>query len=73
MIQQEEDLIIWPPYMQKAIEKGVLTEEQAFQVRKTNYGAKLSMIDHWFGKVLDAMDRNNLWDDTALFIVTDGH
>ena len=59
--------------MQKAIEKGVLTEEQAFQVR-ANYGAKLSMIDHWFGKVLDAMDRNNLWDDTALFIVTDhGH
>ena len=71
--QREEDLIIWPPYMQKAIEKGVLTEEQAFQVR-ANYGAKLSMIDHWFGKILDAMDRNNLWDDTALFIVTDhGH
>lgn len=32
------------------------------------------MIDHWFGRVLDAMDRLSLWDDTALFLLTDhGH
>ena len=40
--------LIWPPYMQGAIEKGVLTPRQAQQLR-ASYGGKLSMIDHWFG------------------------
>ena len=69
----KEDLIIWPPYSADAIGSGALTERQASHVR-ANYGAKLSMIDHWLGKVLDEMDRQNLWEDTALFLCTDhGH
>ena len=32
------------------------------------------MIDKWFGRVMDALDRNNLWEDTAVFLCTDhGH
>ncbi len=65
--------LIWPPYMKGALEKGVLTERQARQLRAC-YGGKLSMIDHWFGKILDAMERNNLWDDTLFVLCTDhGH
>jgi arylsulfatase A-like enzyme len=65
--------LIWPPYMAGAIEKGVLTERQARQLR-ASYGGKLSMIDHWLGKVLDAIDRNGLTDDTLVVICTDhGH
>jgi len=65
--------MIWPPYMKGAIEKGVLTERQAQQIRAC-YGGKLTMIDHWFGKILDAMDRHNLWDDTMFILCTDhGH
>ncbi len=65
--------LIWPPYMQGALEKGVLTERQAQQIRAC-YGGKLSMIDHWFGKILDAMDRHKLWDDTLFIVCTDhGH
>ncbi|HPA40272.1 MAG TPA: sulfatase-like hydrolase/transferase, partial [Phenylobacterium sp.] len=65
--------LIWPPYMKGAIEKGVLTERQARQLR-AQYGGKLSMIDHWLGKVLDAVDRNGIADDTAIIICTDhGH
>ena len=38
------------------------------------YGAKLTMIDAWFGRVLDALDRSGLWDDTAVIVCTDhGH
>jgi len=71
--QRDEPLTIWPPYAVDAITKGVLTERQAAQVR-ANYGAKLSMIDHWFGRVLDAFNRHDLWDDTALIVTTDhGH
>ncbi len=65
--------LIWPPYHAAAQRKGVLTERQAHQVR-ASYGGKLTMIDHWFGKLLDALDRNNLWEDTAVFVLTDhGH
>ena len=65
--------LIWPPYHAAAQRKGVLTERQAHQVRAC-YGAKLTMIDHWFGKLLDVLDEKALWEDTAVFVLTDhGH
>jgi len=71
--QRDAELVIWPPYSTDAVSKGVLTSAQAAQVR-ANYGAKLSMIDHWLGRVLDALDRHSLWDDTAFVLLTDhGH
>ena len=69
----DEELIIWPPYAVGAVEKGIITERQGQHIR-SNYGAKLSMIDHWFGKILDVMDRDNRWDDTLFIVCTDhGH
>ena len=51
----------------------MLSEREGRQIR-ANYGAKLSMIDHWFGRVLDALDDRALWDDTAVIVCTDhGH
>jgi arylsulfatase A-like enzyme len=65
--------LIWPPYAVGGIERGILDARQGRQVR-SQYGAKLSMIDHWFGKVLDAIDAKGLWDDTLVMVVTDhGH
>ena len=40
--------LIWPPYIVGGSTTGAITEAQARQIRN-NYGAKLSMIDHWFG------------------------
>ena len=62
--------LVWPPYATDVVANGYLTERQAAQTR-ANYGSKLSMIDHWFGKVLDAIDRQQLWDDTAIIVCTD--
>ncbi len=32
------------------------------------------MIDHWFGRLLDVVDAQNLWSDTAVILCTDhGH
>ena len=32
------------------------------------------MIDHWFGRILDQLDEQELWDDTAVVLCTDhGH
>lgn len=65
--------LIWPPYTDGAKRKGLLDDDQARQVR-AQYGAKLSMIDAWFGHVLDALDRGSFWDDTMVVVCTDhGH
>ena len=69
----KDEIIIWPPYSVRTVERGVLTARQAHHIR-ANYGAKLSMIDHWFGRVQDEMDRLDLWRDTAVIVCTDhGH
>ncbi len=65
--------LIWPPYAVAAQKRGLIDERAARQIR-AQYGGKLTMIDRWFGRVLDAIDRNKLWDDTAVFLCTDhGH
>jgi arylsulfatase A-like enzyme len=68
-----DELIIWPPYSVDTVARGVLSEQAARHVR-ANYGAKLSMIDHWLGRLLDEIDANELWRDTAVIVCTDhGH
>ena len=65
--------LIWPPYAVAAQKRGLIDERNARQVR-AQYGGKLTMIDKWFGTVLDAIDRQDLWKDTAVFLCTDhGH
>jgi arylsulfatase A-like enzyme len=65
--------LIWPPYIRGALAHGVLTPRQAQQVRAC-YGAKLTMIDSWFGRVVEAVERNALWETTAVILCTDhGH
>lgn len=65
--------LIWPPYHAAAQRKGVLNERQAHQVR-AQYGGKLTMIDHWFGKVMAALDAQDIAKDTAVIVCTDhGH
>jgi len=69
----EDELMIWPPYAVNGIKEGLLTERQGRHIR-ANYGSKLSMIDHWFGKLLNEMDKSNLWEDTLVIFCTDhGH
>ncbi|MBN2980969.1 sulfatase [Cohnella algarum] len=55
----------WPVY-------GPVTEsaEDVAHMR-CEYAALLAMCDHYLGKVLDAMDRLDLWKDTLLIVNTD--
>jgi len=67
------DLLIWPPYDVDAVGQGRLSEREGRQIR-ANYGAKLSMIDHWAGELFGALDAHGLWDSTAVIVCTDhGH
>ncbi|WP_424929192.1 sulfatase [Amaricoccus tamworthensis] len=38
---------------------------------RASYHASLAMCDELLGQVLDAFDRDNLWEDTALIVTTD--
>jgi arylsulfatase A-like enzyme len=65
--------LIWPPYTVGAQRKGVLSERDARQVR-AQYGGKLTMIDRWFGTLLDAIEASGRADDTVVIVCTDhGH
>jgi arylsulfatase A-like enzyme len=66
-------LSIWPPYLVDAIASGRLDPDRARHIR-ANYGAKLTMIDHWFGRLLAAIDEAGLGASTAVIVCTDhGH
>ncbi len=65
--------LIWPPYGTAVTARGTLDARSARQVR-AQYGAKLTMIDHWFGRITEQFDRHGLWESTALIVCTDhGH
>ncbi|MCD7806707.1 MAG: sulfatase [Lachnospiraceae bacterium] len=55
----------WPPYA-PAVE-----DENTKQHVRYNYAALVSKCDRYLGKVLDAMDRYGLWEDTMLIVNTD--
>lgn len=58
-------LFDWPPYARVS-----QTPEQVREAR-LNYAALVSMCDAYLGRVLDAMDRHDLWQDTLLIVATD--
>lgn len=65
--------IIWPPYAIDAVANGIVSPREARHIRN-NYGAKLTMVDHWLGRILDVLDKKRLWDDTVVILCTDhGH
>jgi arylsulfatase A-like enzyme len=65
--------LIWPPYAVEAVKRAIITEREGRHIR-ARYGAKLMMIDHWLGRVLDQLDAKNLWQDTLVILCTDhGH
>jgi arylsulfatase A-like enzyme len=65
--------VIWPPYLVDAVASGQLDPRTARHLR-ANYGAKLTMIDHWFGLLLAAIDDAGLTDSTGVVVCTDhGH
>jgi arylsulfatase A-like enzyme len=65
--------LIWPPYGADIVKRGVMSAREGKHLRSA-YGAKLTMIDHWLGRVLDRIDEKKLWDDTLVVLCTDhGH
>ncbi|MCE2879077.1 MAG: sulfatase [Comamonadaceae bacterium] len=58
-------ILDWPRYKRH--------EETALEVQelRANYAALLSMCDEYFGRLLDYMDRHDMWKDTTVILSTD--
>jgi arylsulfatase A-like enzyme len=61
----EQPIFDWPEY------KDVTESPEEIRRLRANYAAVLSMCDAQLGKVLDAMDRHDMWKDTMLVVWTD--
>lgn len=61
----EAPVFDWPGY------QDVTESPEEVQRAIDNYRALLSFCDLQLGKVLDEMDRQNLWENTLLFVCTD--
>lgn len=67
---------IWPPYQDAEQLAAFMasTSEEELEFIRSQYYAKVTMVDRWFGTLLDTLDTLSLWDDTAVIVTTDhGH
>lgn len=62
----EDKLFYWPIYGAA----DAVPEESVAHARR-RYAEVVSMSDRWLGKMLDVMDKHNLWDDTMVILTTD--
>lgn len=70
---RDPEMILWPYYGRTDAGQSRLTERQIAFVR-AQYAGKLTMVDRWFGQVLETLDRLGLWETTAVIVTTDhGH
>jgi len=70
---RDPGLVIWPVYGRIDQGRSALTARQLAFVR-SQFAGKITMVDRWLGEVLDALDRENLWESTMVIVTTDhGH
>ena len=62
-----------PLYNWSGYEK-VSEDSEATRHLRKQYAATLTMMDEWFGKLLDELERQNAYEDTLIILTTDhGH
>jgi arylsulfatase A-like enzyme len=67
------DLVNWPYYGRVDEGQSALTDRQLNFVR-AQFAGKVTMVDRWFGRVLDALERTNQWEETTVILTADhGH
>jgi arylsulfatase A-like enzyme len=63
----------WPHYGRVDSGPSALDTNELAWVR-AQFAGKLSMVDHWLGRLFERLDRYKLWERTAVIISTDhGH
>jgi arylsulfatase A-like enzyme len=69
----DPDLPNWPYYGRIDEGQSALTDRQLEFVR-AQFAGKVTMVDRWVGRVLDALERSGQWDETTVIVTADhGH
>jgi arylsulfatase A-like enzyme len=70
---RDPDLTVWPYYGHVDEGRSELTDRELEFVR-AQFAGNLTMVDEWFGRLLDALETRGLWSDTLVIVTTDhGH
>jgi arylsulfatase A-like enzyme len=71
-----DQFTLWPPYQDAerlAAFMDVTSPEELAFIR-SQYNAKVTMVDRWFGELTTTLEEEGLWDDTVVIVTTDhGH
>lgn len=69
----DPEMPVWPYYGRVDEGQSELTQRQLEFVR-AQFAGKVTMVDRWFGRLLDRIDELGLWDDTVIIVTSDhGH
>ena len=74
----KDEYTCWPPYQRglhgHADEYWKQVNPKELEFIRSQYCGKVTMADKWLGTVFDAMDKYDLWDNTAVILTADhGH
>lgn len=67
---------VWPPYQDVEVQRSYLDQasEQELAYLRAQYAGKLTMVDRWFGELLDGLEAKGVLDETVVIVTTDhGH
>jgi arylsulfatase A-like enzyme len=67
---------VWPPYQDPVALRAFMAETSAEELTfiRSQYLAKVALVDRWLGELFDVVDRRGRWDDTVVILTTDhGH
>jgi arylsulfatase A-like enzyme len=73
---RRDTFTLWPPYQDAARQAEFFAVASPGEIAyvRSQYGGKLTMVDRWFGRLMETIDAQELWDDTAIIVTTDhGH
>jgi len=62
----EDKLYYWPSYSSAS-----QAPQEAIEHARRRYAALVTMSDRWLGKILDVLDKHEMWDDTMVILTTD--
>ncbi|WP_227378795.1 sulfatase-like hydrolase/transferase [Haladaptatus halobius] len=61
---------VWPFYGRTDAGQSELSDDELAFVR-SQFAGKVTMVDRWFGKVLNTLDDQELWDETMVVVTSD--
>lgn len=74
--RDRERYTLWPPYQDPVQLRAFIAQASPAELAfvRSQYRAKVTMVDHWLGTVLGALEREGLAGNTVVVVTTDhGH